>query len=767
MKRRRWLKRISVALILAWLVGYYLLPASLSVPARLEQPAQVSAEITDRHGQSLRRPLAEGQRVEKVTLSDIPPALIQATVATEDQRFWSHGGIDFLASLRALKQAFQSQHIVSGASTLTQQLVKVAHGRYEQRTWKDKLREMAYARKMELSWPKERILTEYFQRVSYGSQTTGITSAAAFYFQKPLGDLSLAECALLAGLPQAPTRLNPHRNWSAAKKRQAYVLDRMVTLQFITAAQAESAKNEPLRLRQWTGGFLAPHFVEHFLQKKASAESSLPSHVQRTTLDLELQQACERLMKLRLAELKNQQVHEAAVIVLDNRTNGILAMVGSPDFFSSQSGQVNGTLAARSAGSTLKPLTYALALEAGDSPATIVDDLPVEFVTSSGIYEPKNYDQRAYGPMSYREALGNSLNLSAVKVLQRLGGPEKLYRVMLDLGMTTLTQPSESYGLGLTIGNSEVTLFELVQSYACLARLGEWRPSVIAQQDESSTVGNRRIFSPETAWLIADMLSDPQARTRTFGLDSPLRLPFPAAVKTGTSTNFRDNWCVGYTPEFTVGVWMGNFDQQPMQRVSGVTGAAPLWRGIMLWLEQRRGVSWYEPMDTIVPLAVDPLTGLRVPTVWKNVRPSVNEHFVASRLPAIAEADTYDEIGRVRLPMDYRSWLMSDQNWLGSQVVLSAQKIHREAGIESALRIVSPLSGSTYLLDPDLSHEGQLLPLTANHAEPDLEWTSQSLPLESRGGKIYAKMKPGTHTIQLRQTSTGLSTLATITVRAL
>jgi penicillin-binding protein 1C len=216
-----------------------------------------------------------------------------------------------------------------------------------------------------------------------------------------------------------------------------------------------------------------------------------------------------------------------------------------------------------------------------------------------------------------------------------------------------------------------------------------------------------------------------------------------------------------------VGVWMGNFDQQPMQRVSGVTGAAPLWRGIMLWLEQRRGVSWYEPMDTIVPLAVDPLTGLRVPTVWKNVRPSVNEHFVASRLPAIAEADTYDEIGRVRLPMDYRSWLMSDQNWLGSQVVLSAQKIHREAGIESALRIVSPLSGSTYLLDPDLSHEGQLLPLTANHAEPDLEWTSQSLPLESRGGKIYAKMKPGTHTIQLRQTSTGLSTLATITVRAL
>lgn len=808
--RHRWGRRL-LWLIVLWVALYHGLPRLLDIPEPLKEPPGESGGITDRHGRPLRQPLADGRRTAPFAFHQAPRALIDATVSAEDKRFWQHGGIDVIGLVRAAVDSIAAGRPVSGASTITQQLVKVATGRYAHRTWRDKLREMAYARKLEITWTKERILSEYLQRVEYGNSTTGAAAAAQLYFRKPLSDLSLAESAFLAGLPQAPTRLNPYRNFVGAKNRQEWILSRMVEDGRLTEEEAARAANEPLRLRRWTGGFEAPHFVDMLLAagKRASppspalaetpaeasprpkddalaatlppeltaarqtgvpqvlelAEEPSPRTEVRTTLDLELQHFVEQTVRTQLARLASRQVREAAVVVLDNATGGVRALVGSPDYFAQPSGQVNGALAPRSAGSTLKPFTYLLALHQGATPATIVDDLPVEFMTPTGLYRPMNYDRHYYGPISYREALGNSLNIAAVRVLQRIGGPEVLHAALQTLGFTTLAQPPEHYGLGLTIGNAEVKLLELANAYACLARLGEWRPLVLHAEAEAANAQKKsQLFDRDACWLLADMLSDPQARARCFGLASPLRLPFRAAVKTGTSTDFRDNWCAGYTPEFTVAVWVGNFDRRPMNRVSGVSGAAPIWREIMLWLERRHGVSWYEQPASIVEAEVDPLTGEQVPDQWRSRRPVVREKFTAETRPLPPPPERYDALGRVILPRDYARWLRSPDNWVGTAAVAATTSTHDRT---SPLLIQSPLSGATLLLDPDLPEGGRRLPLRANVPTDRVEWWSDSLPIERQGNYAYALLSPGRHHIRVRDRETGETAIAAITVKSL
>lgn len=791
----RWLRR-GLALAFLFALVYHGLPRALEIPpALLSRPAP-GPEITDRSGRPLRRLLTDGQRVESLRFEDIPRDLIDATVSAEDQRFWTHGGIDAIGAVRAALDSMTAGRPVSGASTITQQLVKVAGERYHDRTWKDKLREMAYGRKLEITWSKERILTEYLQRVSYGNQATGCAAAARLYFQKPLADLSLAECAFLAGLPQAPTRLNPYRNFDRAKKRQEWILSRMEEDGRLTAAEAARAVAEPLRLRRWTGGFEAPHFVEMLLAAAdGSEEKPGPSESPRveptdatagipvpedrgsegpvqTTLDLELQHFCEAALRRQLARLDRHHVREGAAVVIHNPTGGLRALVGSPDFFDPRHGQVNGALARRPAGSTLKPFTYLLALQNGASPATIVDDLPTEFLTSSGIYAPKNYDRRHYGPMSYREALANSLNLAAVRTLETLGGPQPLHQQLIALGLTSLDQPPDHYGLGLTIGNADVRLLELTNAYACLARLGHWLPVVLRTADEyrgPADAGSGKDepprLDPAACWLIADILSDPQARARCFGLDSPLRLDFPAAVKTGTSTDFRDNWCVGFTAEFTVGVWMGNFDHRPMDRVSGVSGAAPLWRDIMNQLETRHGRRWLERPAGVTEVDVDPLTGEQVPPEWKGQRPTVREKCLVSARPPVAPLDRYDPMGRVVLPREYARWLRGPENWLGAgEAVAGSAGRHPD---RQPLRITSPVAGSTLLLDADLPDGGRRLPLRTNAPVSGARWSSATLDVVQDGDRAFARLVPGEHEIRLYDPGTGAEVASRITVRSL
>jgi penicillin-binding protein 1C len=365
--------------------------------------------------------------------------------------------------------------------------------------------------------------------------------------------------------------------------------------------------------------------------------------------------------------------------------------------------------------------------------------------------------------MSYREALANSLNIAAVKVLQRIGGPEKLAAALTSAGITTLSRAAEEYGLGLTIGNAEVPLLELTNAYATLARGGQFL-TVRTRRDDAAAAPSPR-FDSAACWLLADVLADPAARVRAFGETNPLRLPFPAAVKTGTSTDYRDNWTVGFTPEFTVGVWMGNFDRAPMQDVSGVTGAAPLWRDIMLWLaEHRAAPTWLAPSDRLVEAEIDPVLGCPPAAAHAAQRPLRSEWFLDGTVPTPAAADRYDAAGRVRLARDYAGWLAGPYNWLGPTAIAADVPLADRTG---GLRILSPLPGTTVLLDPDLPGRGALLKLRANRPATTLRWTSPTLPVETTAGRTHARLREGRHEFLATDPTTGQTQQTWINVRGL
>lgn len=750
---RRRLLRWGLLLSAALVAGYYGLPWLVPFPAALTQPPAMGRDITDRQGVSLRRLLADGHRsMGSVPLEEIPQALRDATLAAEDKRFYQHGGIDFLSLGRAVRDALKRGRTHSGASTISQQLVKIAVPR--SRTLTTKVLEMLTARRLEMTWSKDRILEEYLNRLDYGNLRLGCAAAAQGYFSKPLRDCSTAECALLAGLPQAPSRLNPYRHLESAQRRQAYVLERMEINGALAAADRQRAAQEPLKLARDYGDFLAPHFVEMVL-----AGDSAPEDL-RTTLDLPLQQFCERMVKDRLARLQEQNVQQAACVVIDNATGGIRALVGSRDF---QQQQVNGATARRSPGSALKPFTYLLALQQGDAPATMVADLPVEFSTPTGLFTPKNYSGRTYGPVSYRIALANSLNLAAVRVLEKIGGAETLISSLQAVGITTLTRPVGDYGLGLTIGGGEVTLLELANAYATLARRGLHQP-VVLMESRVNAANTEQVFDPISCYLLADILADNDARARSFGTRSSLRMAFPAAVKTGTSTDYRDNWCLGFTPQYTVAVWAGNFDGSPMRGVSGVSGAAPLFRDIFVYLDSRERQSWYAQPAGVLAAAVDPLTGRAVPAEHQEHRKPVQEKFARQYPPPSPLDGQYDTQGRVLLPKSYATWLESGDNYLGQAVALApaGSPLHEET---ARLRITVPLSGSTYLLDPDLPSQGQVLMLKANL--PNVEWKSDTLTIEQRPGGPAALLRPGTHEISVMDSQTQETRTTRILVRKL
>ncbi|HEY2573850.1 MAG TPA: penicillin-binding transpeptidase domain-containing protein, partial [Verrucomicrobiaceae bacterium] len=412
-----------------------------------------------------------------------------------------------------------------------------------------------------------------------------------------------------------------------------------------------------------------------------------------------------------------------------------------------------------SAGSAVKPFTYLLALERGLTPASIIPDLPIEFSTPGGIYRPENYDHRNYGPVTLRMALGSSLNIPAVRVLKQIGGESVLLETLQKLGITSLTEPSEHYGLGLTIGNAPVRLLELANAYACLARLGEFKPwTLLADVPDA---GATNIFSPQLCYLIADILSDNQARLPTFGPWSVIRLPFKVAVKTGTSRNYRDNWTMGYTPEFTVGVWAGNFDGTPMENVSGVSGAGPIFRDILMHLRQSCGTSWFEVPQGIVHAKIDPRTGHRLPEMGLVARVSRPDVFLGGSLPVMATPQDYDSAtGQAIVPDEYAKWISQGDHWLSGLVCVRAT-----ANFDQPPRVLSPVDGSVLFLDPDLRDGGRRLLLQAQQGVDQVQWSSPTLRIESDDGAPAVWLTAGRHEIVATGTETGLSTTVTVDVR--
>ncbi len=740
--RRRW-KAILITLLVLAAVGWWGVPWLVPLPEALLKPPPASALYLARDGTPLRHLLNENgtRSAPPVKFAELPATLVHALLAAEDKRFFSHGGVDPPAIVRAAWDNSRNKRIVSGASTIHQQLIKNTMPRAWSRTLWVKLVEALQARRLALSWSRGDVLAAYANRISFGNLMTGVATAASGYFHKPLNDLTPAECALLAALPQSPGRLNPFRNLEAVLPRQRRILDQMHALGWLDAEQHRVALNQPIVLQRFSGGFEAPHAVE-MLRSESDATTI------RTTLDATLQQQVETIIAQRLEALKGRHVTHGAVVVIENATGAVLALAGSRDFFASDGGQLNGAWAPHSPGSALKPFTYLIAFERGATPASIVADLPVEFATSSGTYKPENYSLRSYGPMTYRHALGNSLNISAVRVLDSIGGTETLLPRLRELGLTTLNEDAAHYGLGLTIGNASARLIELANAYACLARLGRFKPWTM--RADVLVTEERQLLGENESWLIADILSDNQAREMSFGTHSVLRLPFKCAVKTGTSSTFRDNWTLGYTPEFTVGVWVGNFDNTPMQDVSGVTGAGPIFRDVMLHLHEKHPATWFKRPGAITQARIDPRTGKRLTPQTPPARVSREDFFVADRMPSVAQTADYDSRGRAILPREYADWVQSSANWLGDLVTTA------EADTRPQLRITNPIPGTVVILDPDIRNSGSRLLLQATGTTQP-HWSSKTLEVREDAHHTFAILKPGRHEIEVRDEASGLS----------
>lgn len=540
---------------------------ALPFPRPLLNPPPTSTLITDRHGDPLRLLLSGGDTVcQPVNLSKTGHWLAGAVIAAEDKRFREHPGIDPAAAVRALRANLRSGRIVSGASTLSTLVIKLATSR-RGRSLGAKISEGFRALQMERIISKDRILEEYLNRAPFGGNLVGAEAAAERYFGRPAAALSLGEAALLAGIPQAPERWRPDRHPGPARERRDLVLARMERLGLIDPGEARTARSEPLTGRAFSRPFAAPHFCGS-IPRKLLVPGTL-----RTTLDPRLQSLAESAIRVSSIELARQGAISGAAVIIHVPSGEVLALAGSPDYFARTAGQVNCATARRSAGSTLKPFIYCAAFDLGlASPGTRLLDIPLD----RGGYRPRNYDSDYSGPLSARAALLRSLNVPAIRLLEQIG-VERMLGILARCGFTTLNRSSRNYGLALAVGSGEITLLELVNAAAMLARGGQYLPW---RMTFSPPPPPRRVFSPEACWLVSEILSDPSRRPPGTTGKSPTGF----AWKTGTSSGHRDAWTVAWNEEYALGVWFGNPDGTPAEVLVGIKAAAPaavaLFRGL-------------------------------------------------------------------------------------------------------------------------------------------------------------------------------------------
>jgi 1A family penicillin-binding protein len=610
------LRYVILFILAVTLIGMGFVLQELPSPRRLtsKDNYSVSTLIFDRNGTQLYEIFADENRVP-IKLEELPPHVAQATIAIEDKKFYRHFGFDILGIIRAARNNLSNES-VEGGSTITQQLVKNALLSKE-KTFTRKFKELVLSIFTEILYTKKQILEMYLNYISYGGTAVGIEAASKQYFNKSAKELSVAEAALLVGLPQAPSRYSPFASDATAyKNRQAEVLRRMVEEKYITAEQAEQAKQEKLVFALDQTDIKAPHFVFYvrdLLYEKYGVETVEKGGLRvHTTLDLGLQQAAQASLSAEVTKLKNYRVSNGAALVIKPNTGEILAMIGSKDYFDDEiDGKVNVTIRERQPGSSIKPLMYATAFQQKKlNPGSILLDVPTCFkVPGQADYCPKNYDGSFKGPVTIRRSLGNSLNIPAVKGLYLVGVPEFMAQAT-DLGITSWTDPSR-YGYSLTLGGGEVRMVDLAQAFSTLANEGVKVPitPILKVEDYTGEVLDevnveqrkadlrelnefeddeegdlRRVMDQAPAYLVSHILQDNIARTEAFGARSELVIPNQVvSVKTGTTNDLKDNWTIGYTPEYLVATWVGNNDSTPMNQalVSGITGAAPIWHDIM------------------------------------------------------------------------------------------------------------------------------------------------------------------------------------------
>ncbi len=673
-------------------------------PEQLRAEPKGGQRILDRDGRLLARTRnKEGVFQVPLVLDEAGPYLAKAMVAAEDKRFLSHPGVDALSILRAGAQALQHGRVVSGASTITQQLARSTFER--PRTLAGKWQEMSLALLIERELSKEDILREYLNRVHFGPHIVGARAAADHYFGKPLGSLDLAETATLAGLVRGPSLFDPSRRPDLAQEQRDRVLRRMEQIGSISQEEKLQALSLPVVLHPRPPLPGAHHWV------RVVAEKGRGRQVLRTTLLGRLQRRVEELVAGRMRALLagGASATAAAAVVLDNKTGEILAYVGSPDFRDEESGgQNDGVAAFRQPGSTLKPFVYAQAMdEMGLTAASLLPDRPQHFRTPDSFYAPQNFDRKFRGDVRLRRALSNSLNVPAVYVLEKLGGTRVLEKLRA-LGLSSLDQSAEHYGPALALGDGEVSLLDLASAYATLARGGIWKEPAWFLGDQAKN--HRRVFSPETSAIITEILSDNAARREAFGASSALELPFPVAVKTGTSKGYRDNWTMGYTRDVTVGVWVGNFDGRPTARMTGATGAGPLFHAIMkaVHLMVRPETS---PEERLRPLHDVELVQARIcestGALWTEDCPhGMNEWFAKDRLPAPAPEPTPAE-----------------------------------------LAVAFPQDGMVFQFDPAVPASRQTLVLKTSGGNEEVTLVLNGTPLRTKEGRAEWPLRPGQHEV--------------------
>lgn len=657
-----------------FLISLFFLLKDVPNPAKLvKTPAPISTKILDRNHQLLYEVYSDIRRTP-ISSQDIPDFVKQATIAIEDKNFYRHHGLDTLAIIRATFNTLRGKRL-EGGSTITQQLVKNSLLSDPRRTISRKIKEAVLAIVTEIYYSKNQILELYLNHAPYGGTVYGIETAAQTYFGKSAKDLDLAESSLLAGLPQSPTRYSPFgANPSLAINRQHEVLRRMFEDGYITEDQLNSAKTEKLNFLKKNVVINAPHFSlivrDSLVQKYGEEKVNLGGLKVTTTLDLDLQNYIQASLSAELKKISNLKISNGAAILTRPNTGEIIALVGSKDYYNDDiDGQVNVVTSLRQPGSSIKPLNYATGLLLGWPTSTTYLDVPTCFnVSGQKSYCPKNYDNSFRGPVSMRQALANSLNIPAVKQLA-LNGLDSFIATASAMGISSWTDPSR-YGLSLTLGGGEVTMFDMAKAFGTFANQGvtvplvsvlkvetfdgqvleEFQPEKTAnlvsvmplnwtdfkkQNDLYSLLPtDPRVTLPqEVAFIISDILSDNNARSAAFGTNSQLTVPgHTVSVKTGTTNDLKDNWTIGYTPDYLAATWVGNNDNSSMSYVaSGVTGASPIWNSIMK--KVLRGVKnkpLYQP-EMITNFQVCNLTGLLAQQ--ENQCDSHSEYFIKGNLP--------------------------------------------------------------------------------------------------------------------------------------
>ncbi len=719
------LKLVIIGFILFLLIIFFFL---FNVFKDLPSPKKLlsyeipqTTKILDRKGSLLYEIYTEQNRT-LVKLSDVPIYLRQATIAIEDKDFYRHKGINPIGGiLRALKETLFRQHL-QGGSTITQQLVKTALLSSE-RTLTRKLREMVLAFWTENLYSKDQILELYFNQVPYGGTSWGIETASETYFGKKVKDLTLSEAALLAGLPAAPTIYSPfgaHPEY--ATNRQNDVLTRMVEDEYITEDQKSNAKSQKLEFKPQRTDIKAPHFVMYVKEKlvenygeKLVEQGGLKV---TTTLDLPMQEMTQLIVASEVAKLKDLRVGNGASVIIRPPTGEILAMVGSKDYFATDSGNFNVTTSLRQPGSSIKPLNYAVGLETKKvTAATMFLDTPTCFtVPFQKSYCPVNYDGKFHGPVQLRFALGNSYNIPAVKMMA-LNSVTTMIASASAMGISSFTEPSR-YGLSLTLGGGEVTMLDMAKAFGVFANTGIKRDlvSILKVEDKngkilqdykdpnfiediesplqyisSLLITGPKVISSETSFLISHILLDNNARSDMFGASSFLNIAGHAvSVKTGTTDDKRDNWTIGFTPNFLTVVWVGNNDNTPMHPylTSGVTGAAPIWNKIMTYVLKKQPDLWPKQPPDIIGAKICSTTG---------------------KLPPNGDPNTSDYGCGIRYEYFIRDTLPSDREQLKQTIAVdkNTQKMAQPGQTDNIEmkehQVISDMFGSYCL---DCSHEG-------------------------------------------------------------